>query len=92
MILVGGMGGVLYRRRILEQASSAGYVVFALTGLASGLVFQVLLNGVSAFLYQPFWPSFVAGLTFSLLTIISNAFIFPVCYPLVVKLARRERR
>jgi hypothetical protein len=59
--------------------------------LLSGLTFQVIVSGVSAWLFGPFWASLSAGLLFMLVTIISNAVIFPACYPLVVKLAARER-
>lgn len=90
MMIVGALGATLYRSKILKAVSAQGIVVFALYGLASGLVFQAILNGVDAWLYGPFWEYLVSGLGFAALNIISNAVIFPVFYPVVVQLVKRE--
>lgn len=92
MIFVGGIGSIVAGSILLNRVIPRGFLVFALLGLISGLVYQILVSGVSAWLFGPFWASLSAGLVFSLLTIVSNALIFPACYPLTVKLAIREKR
>ena len=92
MMLVGALGATLFRTQLILTLVPRGFLICGLLGLASGLTFQIILNLVSAWLYGPFWESLMAGLAFSLLTIVSNAVIFPVCYPILVKLSVRERR
>lgn len=91
MMLVGGIGAVVRRRAIMTKTAPLGFAVFALLGLSCGAVFQLILNGVDTLLYGQSWKYLMAGLGFSLATIVSNAIIFPVCYPVVVRLAARER-
>lgn len=90
MILVGALGGVVSRLPMFTRTHKTGFAVMALMGLASGLIFQLVVNLVSAFLFQPFWESLAAGMMFSLITILSNGVIFTLCYPMLVKLRRRE--
>ncbi len=92
MTCVGALGGVISQSRLMAAVSFVGFLIMIVMGLTSGLVFQIIMNGVSAWLYQPFWPSFVSGLLFSVATIISNAILYPICYPVLVRLATRERR
>lgn len=87
MILVGALGATVSGTIIMRKVIGRGFWLFGLLGLASGLVFQALVSAVNAWLFRPFWESLTAGLVFSLMTIVSNGLIFPVCYPLVVKLA-----
>jgi uncharacterized membrane protein len=92
MMLVGALGAVLFHSNLLQRVIPRGFWICGLLGLASGLIFQVIMNVVSAWLFGPFLESLAAGLMFSLLTIVSNTLIFPVCYPVLVKMAARERR
>ncbi len=92
MMLVGGLGAIATDRPYLKQVTRYGFVIFALFGLAAGLGFQIILNAVDTVLYGQSWKYLMAGLVFSLATVVSNIVIFPVCYPLVVKLATRQRR
>jgi hypothetical protein len=92
MMLVGALGATLFHSRILNAVMPHGFWICGVLGLASGLIFQIVLGVVSAWLYGPFWQSLAAGLAFALLMIVSNAVIFPACYPILVKLALREQR
>lgn len=92
MMLVGLIGAAVAGSAILRAVVSKGFIIFAVLGIASGLVFQILVSVVSAWLFGPFWESLTAGVMFALATIISNGLIFPACYPLVVKLAARVNR
>ena len=90
MMFVGGLGSVVYKSPRLKAITPAGFAVFALLGMISGLLFQLTVNGIDTLLYGQSWAYLMAGLGFSLATIVSNALIFPVCYPLAVKVAAKE--
>jgi len=92
MILVGGLGATMAGSSVVRKVVSHGFFVFGLLGLVAGLIFQIIVSLVLAWLYGPFWPSLLSNLSFALLTILSNAIIFPLCYPLLVRLKNRERR
>ncbi len=56
-------------------------------------VFQkagVPVNGVDAWLYQPFWPRFLGGLPWATISLVSNALIFPLLFGVVTRLYARE--
>lgn len=89
MTMVGALGSAVHRSMVMKEVSPRGFVGFAFFGLASGLIYQILVSLVSAWLFGPFWASLSAGLVFTLATIISNGLIFPACYPAIVKLAVR---
>jgi len=90
MALVGALGSTLHRSQFLTAIKPFGFWLLGLYGLLSGLIFQLLISLVLAWLFGPFWPSFYSNMTFALLTIGSNIVIFVVCYPLLVKGSRRE--
>ena len=92
MMLVGGLGATIAGSSVVRKVVSHGFFVFGLLGLVAGLIFQIIVSLVLAWLYGPFWPSLLSNLSFALLTILSNAIIFPLCYPLLVRLKNRERR
>ena len=59
------------------------YIIYALWG---GFVSAVFMGGVSvadAFLFGPFKERLLLGLGFSMLTVLTNIFIFPILSPLV---------
>ena len=92
MALVGVLGAAVRQSSLLDKAVGQGFWLFALLGLTAGLIYQLILNLVGAWLFQPFWPSLLAGLAFSLATVVSNGFIFALAYPFLVKLVARERK
>ena len=65
-------------------------LVLALSGILSGLLYHLVVDPVDALLYQPFWPRLIGGLVFSLITIVSNCIIFPLLYPALRFLLRKE--
>ena len=67
-------------------------VTLVVSGVLCGLCFQIFVSVVDAWFNQPFWPRLIGGLLFSLITIISNAIIFPLFYPVLSFLYERERR
>jgi len=65
--------------------------LLCLFGIFSGLMYHLIVDVVDAWLYQPFWPRLIGGLLFSLITIVSNCIIFPLFYPALKFLVRKER-
>ena len=61
-------------------------------GMLSGLLYHIAVDAVDAYLYQPFWPRLAGGLIFSLITIISNAIMFPLFFPALKIIGVREQR
>ncbi|NMC43703.1 MAG: ECF transporter S component [candidate division Zixibacteria bacterium] len=92
MVLVGGLGALASRRSYATRTTTLGFVWYALFGLAAGLMFQSIVNGVDTLLYGRSWKYLAAGLVFSLATIVSNVVLFPLCYPVIVRLTARVRR
>ncbi|MCK5125969.1 MAG: ECF transporter S component [candidate division Zixibacteria bacterium] len=90
MMIVASLGAIIYKSKIMNSFSVKGVILFSVFGLLSGFVFQLILNGVDAWLYGPFWEYLMAGLGFAVISIVSNAVIFPVFYPVIVKLAQKE--
>ncbi len=90
MMLIGALGAVFFHSKLISKISWKGFTLFAVNGLLAGLIFQVVLTSVDAWLYGPFWQYLMAGLGFAVLNIVSNGVIFPVFYPVVVQLAKKE--
>lgn len=74
-----------------ENWDGRSIFILALAGFLSGLVYHILVDVVDAYIYQPFWPRLLAGLFFSLITIVSNSIIFPLMFPVLVYMRNRER-
>jgi len=65
-------------------------ILLGIAGLLSGISYHLVVDIVDAWIYQPFIPRLMAGLLFSLITIVSNAIIFPLLYPALAYLSRNE--
>jgi uncharacterized membrane protein len=91
MMIVGVLGGTIASLALMRAVVPRGFWLFGIMGLITGFVYQIIVSGVNAWLFGPFWQSLEAGLAFALITIVSNAIIFPACYPVIVKLAVRGR-
>lgn len=92
MMMVGALGGLVAVSPVMRTIAPRGFWLFGVMGLLAGFVYQLIVSGVNAWLFGPFRESLQAGLVFALLTILSNAVIFPAAYPIIVKLAVRGRR
>lgn len=76
------MGGAERPAKNFRLVEAAAYCTAA---------FYVPVNAVDAWLYQPFWPRFIGGLPWAAVSLVSNALIFPLLFPVVVRLYERER-
>lgn len=58
--------------------------------IASSLMFYLPVTVVDAWLFQPFWPRFISGLLWVAVSLVSNAIIFPLLFPVARPLYDRE--
>jgi uncharacterized membrane protein len=65
-------------------------VVLGFVGLACGLAFFTPVSIVDAWLWQPFWPRLIAGFAWSVWALAANAVIFPLLFPVTLRLYLRE--
>lgn len=89
--LCGLFGGILQNQPI-ENLKQKFYLT-ALFGLLCSLLFFIPVNLVDAYISQPFWPRFWGGMSWLLVSIISNMIIFPLLFvalsPFLVKEKKR---
>jgi uncharacterized membrane protein len=88
--LCGIVGDSFRRLGGMRSRGAARLVALMVTGLLCTVVFYVPVSIVDAWLFQPFWPRLVAGLTWSSVAIISNLVIFPLLFPVTHHLFKRE--
>jgi len=74
-----------------EKWSRKGLVILIVSGFLSGLFYHIPVDIVDALLYQPFWPRLIGGAIFSLITIVSCSIIFPLFYPALALMYKKEK-
>jgi len=67
-------------------------ILLLISGFLCGFLFHLIVNIVDAYVFQPFWPRLIGSLLFSLITVISNCIIFPLLYPVLEYLYRKEKK
>ncbi len=63
----------------------------ALCAVICTVCYYLPVNLVDAYLFQPFMPRFISGWIMSLLSLGSNVLIFPLLFPVVSRLYKKER-
>lgn len=66
-------------------------IILTASGFLSGLFYHIPVDIVDALLYQPFWPRLIGGAIFSLITIVSCSIIFPLFYPALALMYKKEK-
>jgi hypothetical protein len=85
----GGVGAWL-RRRTERGTGRTTSVQLVVAAAVCTVAFYLPVNTVDAWLYRPFWPRFIGGLPWAAVSLVSNALFFPLLFPAVVRLYRRE--
>lgn len=88
--LSGAVGAAFAHLRWHSEAGRALTFKLALCGTVCALLFYIPVNFVDAWIYQPFWPRFVAGSLWALVSVASNVIIFPLLFRPVRSLYLRE--
>ena len=87
----GGVVGAWLRCTDWQRWSSARrIVILVLSSIACTLLFYIPVNFVDAWVFQPFWPRFVAGMLWTVISLGFNAVIFPLLFKVAVRLYVRE--
>ena len=74
-----------------DKWSRKGLLILILSGFFAGLFYHIPVDIVDALLYQPFWPRLIGGSIFSLITIVSCCIIFPLFYPALALMYKKEK-
>jgi uncharacterized membrane protein len=87
----GGPIGAIFRRTAWRDAKRLSLTFrLVLAAAACTVAFYVLVNTVDAWVYQPFWPRFLVGLGWMLISLVSNVLIFPLLFGVTRLLYERE--
>ncbi|UCD16667.1 MAG: ECF transporter S component [Candidatus Zixiibacteriota bacterium] len=86
----GIIGAVAARIMIPLRWGYRASTTLIFSGLICGLLYHLVVDVVDALIYQPFWPRLAGGAVFSLITVGSNAIIFPLFYTALAFLKEKE--
>ena len=87
-----GVTGAVFVRLLRPSLHQvARLVALAIAGAVCTCAFYLPVSAVDAWVFQPFWPRFISGLAFSLISLVSNIVIFPLLFTITRHLYDRER-
>jgi uncharacterized membrane protein len=87
----GGLVGAAYRH-LTAKIVTRRHLVFALVvaAVTCTILYYLPVSVVDAWLFQPFWPRFIAGVAWAGISIAFNIVIFPLLFNVVRYLYSRE--
>ena len=86
---VGYFFGKTNWRKRSRWSLAAGLVLAAVVGT---LLFYIPVNFADAWIYQPFWPRFITGMVWSLISLAANILIYPLLFSVARYLYDRESK
>lgn len=90
-MVVSGLAGAVFAEIYSHDISRLKLVLYlSLFSVICTLGFYLPVNIVDGWLYQPFWPRFVTGMAWSLISLGSNLLIFSLLFPVARYLYDRE--
>ncbi|UCG62830.1 MAG: hypothetical protein JSV52_05985 [Candidatus Zixiibacteriota bacterium] len=80
MALSGVVGAAFraYNWHLLSGKTLSGYLLLA--AIVCTLLFYLPVNVIDAWLYQPFWPRFIGGMLWAVISLVANMVIFSVLF------------
>jgi len=91
-IALSGVTGFFFRKsRWSERGKKSLITSLVLAAIVCTFLFYLPVNFVDAWVYQPFWPRFITGMLWSLVSVVANVIIFPLLFPVTRYLYDRER-
>lgn len=90
--LVGPVGFMFSRLRWQHLSRVTLAAMLALAAIFCTLLFYLPVTLVDAWVYQPFWPRFIAGLPWVGISLVSNMLVFPLLFGAAKFLYVRENR
>jgi uncharacterized membrane protein len=91
-ISLSGVTGFFFRKGDwAEKGKKSLLASLVLVALVCTFLFYLPVNFVDAWIYRPFWPRFITGMLWSLVSVAANVIIFPLLFPVTRYLYDRER-
>lgn len=87
----GAIGAVFARRQFHLTTGRTRIFALVLAATLCTLMFYLPVNLVDAWIFKPFWPRFVGGMLWALISLAGNVVIFPVLFGAATILYNRER-
>ncbi len=89
---LGGVAGQLFHALQLHTGNKFMQTIWLVLGsIVCTVSFFLPVSLVDAWLFQPFWPRFIAGISWSLISFVSNAIIFSLLFHVTLRLYRSEK-
>jgi hypothetical protein len=92
MFIIGISGGLFFSLKLLRGVVLVTFIWMGLAGLILTLLYDFLTNTGVAIVMGSFLPVMLAAIPFSLTHLISNSIIFILLTPVLLRLAKLERR
>jgi len=86
MATMGAVGGLVFKFRLFNFSKFSAYLLMASLAIVFTLFYDLLTTLSSAFLFGKLLPTLIAGIPFTLVSLISNTIVFMVLTPLLPKL------
>ncbi|MDF1544495.1 MAG: ECF transporter S component [bacterium] len=87
-----GVAGHLFHSLNLHIGPRITQIIWlVLASVVCTAAFFLPVTLVDAWLFQPFWPRFIAGISWSLISFVSNAIIFSLLFHVTLRLYRSEQ-
>jgi uncharacterized membrane protein len=91
-LALSGLIGAAVRRLWQPDNPTRRWLALMLgSALVCTAIYFVLVSVVDAWVFQPFWPRFIAGLVSSLPALAANLLIFTLLFPVLRQIYERER-
>ena len=87
----GLIGGLVGRGRASQSDTPPGSIPLVLCSLACTVVYYLPVTVIDAWFAQPFWPRLIGGLPYVAVSIAANAIIFPLLFPVTVRINRLRK-
>lgn len=85
-----GLIGFLCRRLISNSGDARARWALILAAVFCTLAFYLPVSLVDAWLFGPFWPRLLTGLSFMGISLVANLILFPLSLALIVRIRKRE--
>lgn len=88
-----GLIGALFEQLRLHRGSATGRTIrLVAASILCTAAFFIPVNVVDAWLYQPFWPRFITGFTWTVASFVANGVAFPLLFHATLYLYAKERK
>jgi uncharacterized membrane protein len=87
---MGAVGAWWHKYKVHEKGAKTAVLLNVIASIVCTLVYFIPVNVVEAWFLQPFWAQLVGSVPFTLIALGSNVLIFPLLFPVIAYLYRKE--